>query len=136
ERRGGIASIDPADGHHRLAAGELEPGRIVRTRRGRDPAVGRSIRLQRGNQLSVRLAGVEQAADPAATAWSAVASPPTERRAKGALAKPILAEPWRRKAVTALEGQRAAVEGASTRSAEPAATQGSGVANYRLRGRA
>jgi hypothetical protein len=54
-----------ADGHDRLAGGELDPGRGVGPDRGRDPVVAGALPQQR-DQLGARRAASKQAVDAAA----------------------------------------------------------------------
>jgi hypothetical protein len=73
ERGCGVAAVEPADGHDRVAGGELDPGRGVRADGRRDPGVGLAVPLEQLDQRGAGRAGVEQ---PTEGAWPCLPAEP------------------------------------------------------------
>src|SRR6185369_13344791 len=84
ERRSGIAAVEATDREDRCLARERQPGRVVRSGRGRCPAIAGRVVLEGRDEVAAGLPGIEQAtevatstrpaseaAEPAATGRSA-----------------------------------------------------------------
>src|SRR5262249_58795405 len=78
---GGRGPVAPADGHHRLAAAQLQAGRGVGADRGGRPAVVRRVGPQGGDERRTGRTGVQQPTRAAATRSAAGAATSRARSA-------------------------------------------------------